>query len=100
MERQISKILKDISYRNFKFYTSEIAGYCEIHINADLPDTDNPSETVCVHMKSELLPLVENEALVIDTVMSLIAKLEEHERKEWFKYKGKAIFHPHYLPRK
>jgi hypothetical protein len=85
---EIHSILSEITYKDWGFYVSMDPRDCwlQVQFNADGEMWNGRKWRLSPHMtKSE----------IVQTALKAVLTAEEHEAREKFLYKGKAIFGPH-----
>lgn len=92
--QQLHEIIADVSFRNFVFSLEEREGGFLLQVSFPAIDvvTGEPDIQKC---RKWYISRHATEAEVVKTCLLAVIQAMEHEVREEFKYKGKAIFNPH-----
>lgn len=101
---RIKEIVENITYRNWKFevgYTewspedpSIWENKVEVGAVVSFPDVHNSNDEVFFEVL-RYFDLSAPKEKILDELWNAIAELEEHERKEHFRYKKQCVYNPH-----
>lgn len=101
--QRLQKLLDDITYKpnwTFQVRKNKTVWSCvELFITIMVPDVEYPDRIIPICMAESISPYhldrMNDEVLVQSLISNVIRKAEEHEFREWFKFKGKNVFNPH-----
>jgi hypothetical protein len=87
-------ILDRVRYKDWKFIVRECLGSLDLQVRFMAPDSHDG------HLDTQggrrwLLSHHMTDSEVVQTAMKAVLTAEEHEAREMFLYRGKAIFGPH-----
>ncbi len=92
---EFTKILADCRYKGWEFEVHEVnTGETWLQLTWVGPDTDTDAYAELRSRKWKLSPFM-TKSEVVQTAFKAVMTAEEHETREAFKYRGKAIFGPH-----
>lgn len=93
------ELLEDVSYKNHAFVihrgSPDSVAVPFLQIEWDGKDSVTKEPRRCKGRKWYLSPHMTHSEL-IQTALAAVLAIEEHEAREEFKYKGQAIFGPHF----
>ena len=91
MRKQIEEAIKNVTYKPGWSFIVNQAG-CQSYVQVQLP-----SEGAAIPWRGRKWLLSDHmtEGEVVQTCLMAVLAAEEHEAREAFEYKGKAIFGPH-----
>jgi len=94
-QREVRKFFKNISYPDITFTPKFLkGGILKVIGQRELVDSDNGEEMILWDTQ-EFFYKKTNEFNMLSAIRDWIHKAECHEADEYFKYKGKRVFHPH-----
>lgn len=87
-------ILARIEFQNWKFFVDMDGDRCYLQLRFQQPCTKGTHQRSWTGRKWLLSPYM-TDSEVVTTAFKAVITATEHETRELFKYKGKAIFGPH-----
>jgi len=98
--QRLQSILEEIDYQGFKYNLRELAdcngtSYISVTLEWYAPDRDDPDKTRRLSYSPFYCGGDETERILVNAVYDNIRAIEEHERAEMFKFRGKRVFDPH-----
>jgi hypothetical protein len=93
---QIRAIVKECTFHDYKF-TAEVDGRGEMYLHAVYiePDTYTQKPEPQFTRRWLISPMM-TKSEVVRTVFKCAITSMEHRTREWFQYRGRAIFGPHF----
>lgn len=101
MKSQFEEALKQVHYKGWSFIVREegdrvsMTRRCYLQIAFNAPDRDNGHNAAWTGRKWWLSPHMTVSEIVQTALLAVLAA-EEHEARENFTYRGRAIFGPHW----
>jgi hypothetical protein len=100
--RRLRSILAGVTYKpSFSIEAESVEGRTSeicLMVSMRAPDVETGNETVVFRVKSiwdfELADMSDL-SIVENCILSIIRDMEEHEMREWLKYKGICVRNPH-----
>jgi len=97
---RLQGILGEIDYRGFEYSLQEMSDgngelYISVRIEWPAPDRDDDDKPMHFGYSPFHCTGEEDERTLINAVYDSIRAVEEHERAEMFKFRGKRVFDPH-----
>ena len=89
------QILADISYRDWTFHVGRDGERCYLQVRFEELDPETGRVEPWGGRKWFLSPHM-TRSEVVQTALKAVLTAEEHEARERFRYRGRAIFGPHY----
>ena len=92
------ELLKDVVYKNHSFLIHRDSFYYNkdyLQVEWDGIDSVSKQPRRCKGRKWYLSPYMTHSEL-IQTALAAVLAIEEHEAREAFRYKGQAVFGPHF----
>ena len=98
--QRLQGILQEIDYRGFRYTVqtmSDLNGesFISVRIEWPAPDRDDSAKDMRFAYSPFYCTGEEPERILINAVYDSIRAIEEHERAEMFKFRGKRVFDPH-----
>jgi hypothetical protein len=90
----LSQILACVSYKNFTYKIEEIPNGFLVQARSEIVNTKTQKKEVMLG-RQWYISKKADEAEVVRTIFKSVLTWEEHEVRELFKYKDKALFNPH-----
>lgn len=96
--RRIESILRDIKYKDWEFRLNEDAGCMTLQVEFAAPDLDDMHERRIIRHRGRKWRLSYHmtKSEIVQTALMAVLAAEEHEAREQFKYRGRAVFGPHF----
>jgi len=94
---EIEKILKDVSFQDRKFLLLDKGDGYLVQMSYMEPDVDNPEEGP-VEQKTRkwyVSPYM-TESEIVETCWAAVQRSQLHIAGEYFKYRGKRVYSPHF----
>lgn len=92
----LTNIVKDITYKDWKFIVSKMGDGFYIQIKFIDIDIELPSSSQEQSCRKWYISRFSTKSEIVQTCLQACLKAEEHECREHFKYKNQAIYLPHY----
>lgn len=92
---EIEEILGTVQYRDWQFILGEDGDRAYLQVQFDAPDMTTGEPELQRGRKWFLSPHMTKSEIVTTSLKAVLTAVE-HEAREDFKYKGKAIFGPHW----
>jgi len=94
---EILELLKQVSYKDWRFTVGEDQDRLYLQVAFDTTDNAKPSSIrhLQTGRKWMLSPYM-TKSEIVQTAFKAALTAEEHETREQFRYKGEAIFGPHF----
>ena len=88
-------ILKAISYKNWRFRIAYEGERPWLQASFEVPNNESPNEVETAVGRKWFLSPHMTYSEVVGTILKAVLTAEEHEARESFKYRGRAIYGPH-----
>jgi|CXWL01.1.fsa_nt_gi hypothetical protein len=94
--REIEEVIQQVSYKNWRFIVGcDLGGRDYLQVSWQGEDVTSGIITEQKSRKWWLSPHMTNTELVTTAYKAVMAA-EEHEVREYFRYKGAQVFNPHF----
>lgn len=91
---EIEAVLRDVAYRDWQFYVGERHGDLYLQVRFLGPDSES-REIALQSGRKWLLSSHMTRSEIVRTALKAVLAAEEHEARERFTYRGRAVFGPH-----
>lgn len=92
---RFQEALKDVAYKNWEFYVGfDQRAYLQVRFMAD-DATARTGQPGMIHGRKWWLSQHMTDSEIVQTALMAVLAAEEHEARERFTYKGRAVFGPH-----
>lgn len=92
---QIKRVLESVHYLNRCFRVTEYMGVAYLQVIWRGPDSETGLDAE-QHSRKWQLSYHMTRSEIVQTALKAVLTAEEHEVRENFRYRGKAIFGPHF----
>jgi hypothetical protein len=95
--QELASIFDDVTYKDYMFHAMQTSEHFEVKATFIGGDLTKPSLTPTLqHTRKWVVSRFASRSEVVQTLFKLVVTSEEHEAREAFRYRGKAIFGPHF----
>lgn len=93
--KEMREVVGEVSFPDYQFFVGE-SSHGFLYLQAEYDEADTITEIVeRQYTRRWALSPEMTKSEIVSTVFKCILASMEHKTREWFKYKGKAIYQPH-----
>lgn len=93
---EIQKILNDISFKDYTFRAT-VDGRGEMYLQGHYVEADTVTKKESIQLTRRwFLSPQATRSEIVQTVFKCALTSMEHRTREWFHYKGRPVYSPHY----
>lgn len=89
-------VVSRVSYPNREFHVTYSSGRHYLQLQYTAPDAQRPGDLIRNYGRKWNLSIHMTDSEIVQTCFKAIMTSIEHEAREYFKYRGRSIFGPHF----